>query len=61
MKNMHGMFAGAKTLNGPIANWNASSVIDMSDIFRDASSFNGYLYLQDVYSNMLRMFYKAKK
>jgi surface protein len=45
VNSLQSMFRGCETLNGPpnIGNWNTSNVLDMSDMFRDAISFNHYI------------------
>ncbi|MFZ1808692.1 MAG: BspA family leucine-rich repeat surface protein [Cyclobacteriaceae bacterium] len=35
-----GVFRGASAFNGPIGNWNVSTITDMQNVFSDASSFN---------------------
>jgi surface protein len=34
------MFAGARTFNQPIGNWDVSNVVDMKSMFDRAISFN---------------------
>ena len=40
VRNMHRMFFYAKSFKGNISNWDTSQVIDMSYIFKGASSFD---------------------
>ena len=63
VKQMNGMFRGAKNFNEPIGNWNVSNVENMSYMFEEAENFNQPLNNWNVskVKDMEAMFFKAKK
>ena len=44
VKDMFGMFNGARSFNQPLNNWNVSNVEDMENMFQNARSFNQPLH-----------------
>ena len=62
VKDMSGMFWGAKSFNQPLDAWDVSNVTDMSDMFSLTASFNQPLEKWNVsnVANMSRMFFFAK-
>ena len=63
VKDMRGMFKGAKNFNEPIGNWDVSNVEMMVDMFEEAENFNQPLNNWNVskVKDISAMFFRAKK
>ena len=63
VKNMRGMFKGAKNFNEPIGNWDVSNVEMMVEMFEEAKNFNQPLNNWNVskVKDISAMFFRAKK